>query len=119
MCVESAEYIATKALPEGVGPWGRMDPQVWESYLAWLDEAGLLTKNLNSRKPGAADVEVEASVATAATATGASGTAGTTGFTTAQKVSLDDLRNGTGQGARILLSEIPPVFSNAFLPEAT
>jgi len=118
MCVESAEYVATKALPESGAPWGRMDPKVWEAYLAWLDEAGLLTKNLNSRKPGVADVEVEASVATATTATGASGTAGTTGAVTAQKVSLDDLRSGEGQGARILLSEIPPVFSNAFLPEA-
>lgn len=77
-----------------------MDPKVWAEYLAWLDAAGLLTANRQSRQPDQATA-----MASEAGAAGAP-----------LKVGLDELRSGHGEGARIPLAAIPPVFTNAYLP---
>lgn len=89
MVKESAAYIASNALASD-GTWGRMDPSVWDTYLKWLDEKGLLTPQLQSRHPDGD-----------------------------KTLSLDDLRaKQQDPGDRIPLASIPPVFTNDFLPSA-
>eukprot|EP00613_Pedinella_sp_CCMP2098_P046065 CAMPEP_0171843594 /NCGR_PEP_ID=MMETSP0992-20121227/15962_1 /TAXON_ID=483369 /ORGANISM="non described non described, Strain CCMP2098" /LENGTH=363 /DNA_ID=CAMNT_0012461219 /DNA_START=67 /DNA_END=1160 /DNA_ORIENTATION=- len=91
MVQESAEFIAGYALREADGAWGVMDPAVWAKYLAWLDQTGLLTPQLQSRHPDGG-----------------------------KTLSLDALRAQQSKAARsttIPLDSIPPVFTNDFLPE--
>mmetsp|Transcript_9739 Transcript_9739/g.14751 ORF Transcript_9739/g.14751 Transcript_9739/m.14751 type:complete len:110 (-) Transcript_9739:94-423(-) len=87
LCRKSAAYIAGKALDPATGAWGKMDPQVWAEYLAWLAEAGLLTEAAQSRHPDA-------------------------GMGT---LSLDQLRNAD-TSAQIPVAAVPPLFTNEFLP---
>lgn len=91
MVQESAAFIAKHALRDGDGAWGVMDPQVWADYMAWLDEMGLLTPQLQSRHPDGD-----------------------------RTLSLDALRNlqkkKQQQAETIPLGSIPPVFTNDFLP---
>ena len=68
------------------GVWGTMKPEVWTNYLKWLWDAGLLTTGVQSRHPDSG-----------------------------KTFSLDDLRAGKA-GERIALDEIPPVFTNEYLP---
>ena len=66
--------------------WGRMEARVWDEYVRWLWDRGLLTTGLNSRHPDG-------------------------GAT----FSLDDLRDGKA-GERIDLESVPTVFTNEYLP---
>ena len=91
------------------GRWGYQDPQNWDEYLKWLDEAGVLTTALQSRRPDSGP--------------------GLVSLDDLRKcrpppddkkfVSLDDLRSdddpATTVGEKIPLEDIPQVFTNEFL----
>ncbi len=40
--------MAVQLLLEG-GRWGRMDGELWDGFLNWLDDNGLLTSNMQPR----------------------------------------------------------------------
>lgn len=43
-------YLSTHLL-DSSGRWGRMQLSVWTSFVDWLAESGLLTRNVQSRSP--------------------------------------------------------------------
>ncbi|KAG2441969.1 hypothetical protein HYH02_009763 [Chlamydomonas schloesseri] len=49
---ESQAYLASHYL-DGQGRWGHMQPAVWDRFVDWLSESGLLTRKVQSRAAGA------------------------------------------------------------------
>ncbi len=45
-------YLASHYL-DGQGRWGHMQPAVWDRFVDWLSESGLLTRKVQSRAAGA------------------------------------------------------------------
>jgi len=88
MTEQSAAYLADKCLDEETGEWGVMKEEVWDRYISWMCDSGLLTTAMQSRHP---DAKMD-------------------------KVSLDDLRAGRA-GDRIPRERVPKVFTNEFLPK--
>mmetsp|Transcript_122090 Transcript_122090/g.352908 ORF Transcript_122090/g.352908 Transcript_122090/m.352908 type:complete len:356 (-) Transcript_122090:163-1230(-) len=86
LALGSAEYLADKMVDPETGAWGRMEDAVWDEYIKWLWEAGLLTTGIQSRHPDGG-----------------------------RSFSLDDLRDGKA-GERIPLASVPKVFTNDYLP---
>lgn len=54
MVIESQKYIS-KYLLDDQGRWGVMEAKVWDDFLDWLSNNGLLTSKLQSRKPDGKD----------------------------------------------------------------
>jgi ABC-type nitrate/sulfonate/bicarbonate transport system substrate-binding protein len=53
LALGSAEHLKGSFLDEA-GAWGRMEDTVWDSYVEWLWDAGLLTTGVQSRHPSMA-----------------------------------------------------------------
>mmetsp|Transcript_5522 Transcript_5522/g.18649 ORF Transcript_5522/g.18649 Transcript_5522/m.18649 type:complete len:193 (+) Transcript_5522:817-1395(+) len=82
----SAEFLSGKFLDPDTKEWGKMDAAVWDEYIDWLWESGLLTTGTQSRHPDGG-----------------------------KTFSLDDLRAGSA-GERIPRDSVPVVFTNGYLP---
>lgn len=50
LVLKSMQYIK-KFFLQNDGHWGRMDSAVWEGFLSWLQQEGLLTTYTQSRNP--------------------------------------------------------------------
>ena len=51
MCRASQEYVSARYL-SSEGHWGVMQQKMWDDFLDWLSENGLLTTAIQSRKEG-------------------------------------------------------------------
>ena len=81
----SAAFLQDKFIGSS-GRWGLMEENVWDAYVRWLWDAGLLTTGAQSRHPDSG-----------------------------RTFSLDDLRAGKA-GEKIPLESVPAVFTNEYLP---
>jgi hypothetical protein len=56
MCRASQEYVSARYL-SSEGHWGVMQQKMWDDFLDWLSENGLLTTAIQSRKEGGTSLD--------------------------------------------------------------